>query len=156
MTMSGIAHQTAETPVRRSRLSESEEDTQAQQKTEPIRIKLTRKRAPAKKAPAKKEAKREQLTAKVVHVGREVTQEQVLGTRLKLDAALEHAGKLFDLLVDNERQREINEFNVFHRLCLRNIVLEKLAKELNARNVLPVTIMTLSKLFAQSFTTYVG
>jgi len=58
------------------------------------------------------------------------------------------------MLVNHDRLRDADEFSVFHKLSLRNIVLEKLTKELNARNVLPVTVMTLSKLFAQAFVAY--
>jgi len=144
MTASGISHQ--------SRLSESEGETIVQQKTEPIRIKLPRKRQQVKKTCPKERSKRERSVP--VQQQQQETHEQVLGHRLKLDAALVHAGKLFDMLVDHDRLRDADEFSVFHKLSLRNIVLEKLTKELNARNVLPVTVMTLSKLFAQAFVAY--
>ena len=111
----------------------------------------TKKRQQVKKTCPKERSKRERS---VPVQQQQETHEQVLGHRLKLDAALVHAGKLFDMLVDHDRLRDADEFSVFHKLSLRNIVLEKLTKELNARNVLPVTVMTLSKLFAQAFVAY--
>jgi hypothetical protein len=76
--------------------------------------------------------------------------------RLQLAEALELAGKLFDELAVNrfssaEAKQHDGCYEVFRKLVLRKIMIDSLANELKIRNVLPVTINTLSNLFSSVY-----
>ena len=74
--------------------------------------------------------------------------------RLTLQEALDVAGRLYDELrevVKHTSEADTN-FSVFRELSLRRIVLDKLGLEMAHRNVLPVTLNTLSNLFSQVYT----
>ena len=161
-------------------LSESEEDqpvfaAPAAKKVEPIRVKIPRKRNVASQKRAQQEDKpkrqRSAKSCRTTSTAKTATPtvappaisdpkqafdrgfEQAATRRLKLETALELAGKLYDSMNDrNKRCVNVScDYSVFSMLCLRGLVLETLSKELTVRNVLPVTINTLSKLFAQAY-----
>jgi hypothetical protein len=73
--------------------------------------------------------------------------------RLQLAEALELAGKLFDELTASrcssaEANQQDGCYEVFRKLVVRKIMIDSLANELKVRNVLPVTVNTLSNLFS--------
>lgn len=74
--------------------------------------------------------------------------------RVQLAEATELAGKMYDELVTtrtgNAKKSEDN-LDVLRKLCTRKIVLDSLAHELTIRSVLPVTLNTLSNLFAHVY-----
>ena len=77
--------------------------------------------------------------------------------RLPLHDALDLAGRLYDELrkvasSDRAAHKLENNIDVLRELTLRRIVLDKLELELNNRNVIPVTLNTLSNLFSQVYT----
>ena len=71
--------------------------------------------------------------------------------RLALQQAIEVAGQLYDALHEPALRscKVDSNLSVLRELCLRRIVLDKLTYELTTRNVLPVTLNTLSNLFAR-------
>jgi hypothetical protein len=162
-------------------LSESEDDqpvfaAPSTKQVQPIRLKVPKKRnvtpqkrvLPGEKPKRVKSAKSCRTTATVKNqvslttpppaasstmTAHEIGFDQATTRRLKLENALELAGKLYDCM--NERKKKCVDvscdFSVFSMLCTRNLLLESLASELCTRNVLPVTINTLSKLYAQTY-----
>ncbi len=73
--------------------------------------------------------------------------------RLTLREAIEAATTLYEELNAHSIRLCKVERNqdVLRTLCLRQLVLDSLTVELNARHVLPVTLNTLSTLFAQVY-----
>ena len=161
------------------RLSESEDDRAAEtvchqptlrnmaseqpvtRKVEPIRlhVKQARKIKTTTSASKVKRCRKSCTEApKTTNVLTDVQQvvaiaEDINLRRLNLDDALEHAGKLFDELRMDRFVKEGHEstFAVFRKLCIRKIMIETLACELHKRNVLPVTLNTLSNVFASVY-----
>lgn len=79
--------------------------------------------------------------------------------RLQLRDAIDLVGKLYDELIarrvgsggSNPAARYECNLEVLRILSLRKLVLESLTSELTKRNVLPVTLNTLSNLFVQAY-----
>jgi hypothetical protein len=128
---------------------------------EPIRLKVKRSRkktaTPTKPSPVK-EAKqvRKKHKAPLPSAPKELVDISHINAeagmrRVQLAEATELAGKMYDDLVatrsGNTKKPEDN-FDVLRKLCTRKIVIDSLAHELTVRNVLPVTLSTLSNLFA--------
>ncbi len=77
--------------------------------------------------------------------------------RLQIAEALDLANKLYDRMsVKRERMTKFEcDLDVVHYLCFRKVVVESLFHELTVRKLLPVTLGTLSNLFAQSYASIV-
>lgn len=77
-------------------------------------------------------------------------------SRLQLNEALEMAGKLYDEFSLNRagNGRENDCYAALKSLTLRKIVIESLSRELAMRKLLPVTLNTLSTLFASVYTQF--
>jgi hypothetical protein len=83
--------------------------------------------------------------------------------QFQLDEAIDLSGKLFDELVANRvnhrnhrnhRQHQPHQegnYEILRKLSIRKIMLEGLSNDLSKRGVLPVTLNTLSTLFANAF-----
>ena len=74
--------------------------------------------------------------------------------RFHLNQALEHAGKLYDELTarkSDEQTKQTDAFGAFRELCMRKIMIETLTHQMTIRNVLPVTLNTLSNLFTATY-----
>jgi hypothetical protein len=73
--------------------------------------------------------------------------------RLQLRDALDLVGQLYDSLVAQRCQtvKYESNFEVLQTLSARKLVLESLSVELTTRNVLPVTLNTLSNLFTHAY-----
>ena len=74
--------------------------------------------------------------------------------RLTLSEALEVAGQLFDELHERSARSMDNlnsNLDALRELTMRRLFLDKLTAELDSRKVIPVTLNTLSNLFAQVY-----
>ena len=72
--------------------------------------------------------------------------------RLPLQEALEAADVLLEELRGSQACKIEKTIDVLRELTLKRIMLEKLSQELTSRNVLPVTLNTLSNLFSGVYT----
>jgi hypothetical protein len=121
-------------------------------KVDPIRLNVKRKWEPKPSSCKRKTQPEVRVDAQVVTVA------DVGQRRLQLAEALEYAGKLFDELTTNrflraeakqqQQQQQDGDYEIFRNLVVRKIMTDSLANELKTRNVLPVTINTLSNLFS--------
>jgi len=128
----------------------------AMRKVDPIRLNMKRKcesnEAFKPKPPLCKRKTKPEVRVDV----QVVTAADVSQRRLQLAEALEIAGKLFDELTTNrfasaEAKQQDGCYEVFRKLVVRKIMVDSLANELKIRNVLPVTINTLSNLFSSVY-----
>jgi hypothetical protein len=149
----------------------TDDTSAAPRKVAPIRVKVTKRRnvAPTQqkilraiKRPRVSKSRLTQVAASTSEVTPSAPQPNDsrladAGTRrLQLRDAIDMVGKLYDELVAHrtgggQPARYECNLEVLRILCLRKLVLESLTNELTKRNVLPVTLNTLSNLFVQSY-----